>query len=108
MKRQEKIDEAVAFLQKAFSNKIKVGEEVNLHFVAEGLLDKMDFLSTVKESKSRNISEAISTFGKMIDDLDRDMDNELEQLGDNERLLKNFVRGQKTACEKLKYNLEEL
>lgn len=101
----EKIDIIVEVIQQAFAGKVKIGEEVNVRGVAEAILEKIDFHSTMGELSARNVNEAKHSFFSAIDEIDEEMDKELQQLGKDETLLKNFIRGQKTACEKLRETL---
>ncbi len=98
----------IEFLQKNLVGKIDSSANVNPCHLAEGIITLLDFNKPLKERNTKRINGVIDSFNKMIDDIDLDMDTELAQLGKDETLLKNFIRGQKTACEKMRETLKTI
>lgn len=98
----------INLIQASLTGKIDPSSNFKPADFADAILTKLDLNRTFTERNSKSINEAVENFESMINDIDKDMDTELEQLGKDETLLKNFVRGQKTACEKLKENLKKI
>jgi len=98
----------IELLQSTLAGKIDPSSNFNPQFLAEAIVEKLNFNLSPIERNAKKVEDAIRSFEKMISDIDEDMDNELQQLGKDELLVKNFVRGQKTACEKLKESLKEI
>jgi len=103
---QEKI--VIELIVNALSGKLDSSSNFNPKFLAEAIVQKLNFNLTLEESKLKSINESIITFNSMIDDIDKDMDEEMSKLTEKETLLKNFILGQKTACEKLKESLKTI
>ena len=95
----------IELLQDSLKGKIDPSINFNPKFLAEAILEKLNLNETFKERNLKNVNESIESFRKMIDDVDKDMDLELDKLDSSEKMLANFIRGQKTACEKLKESL---
>jgi hypothetical protein len=104
--KEEERNQVIRLIQESLIGKID-SSSFSPQFLADAILQKLDFNRTFEEKNAKNLDSAIKMFNKMIDDIDYDMDNELAQLGPEETLLKNFVRGQKTACEKLREELKK-
>ncbi len=98
----------VKLLQTSFTGVIDASSNFNPAFLADAIIKKLQLNETIKERNAKDVDDAVNSFTNMIDDIDKDMDTELEQIGDDEVLLKNFVKGQKTACEKLKESIEKI
>jgi len=98
----------VELLQSALAGKIDPSSNFNPQLLAEAIVTKLNFNLSPIERNAKKVEDAIRTFNEMINKIDAEMDNEMQQLGKEEVLLKNFVRGQKTACEKLKESLKEI
>jgi hypothetical protein len=106
--KEEERNQVIKLIQESLIGKIiDASSNFSPQFLADAILQKLDFNRTFEEKNVKNLDSAIKAFNKMIDDIDYDMDNELAQLGPEETLLKNFVRGQKTACEKLREKLNQ-
>jgi len=98
----------VEMLQSTLAGKLDPSSNFNPQHLAEAIVEKLNFNLTPIERKTKSVEDAIKSFEEMINGLDADMDNELLQLGKEEIMVKNFVRGQKTACEKLRESLKTL
>ena len=96
----------IELLQDSLTGKLDSSSNFNPQFLADAIIKKTELAKTYAEIKAKDIDDTMSIFEGWIEDIDKDMDNELEQLGEDEKLLKNFIRGQKTACEKLKEKIE--
>lgn len=104
----DKRDLLIELIQESLIGKLDSSANFNPQFLADAIIEKMKFNSTIRERNSSKLEEAIEKFNEFINDINNDMDDELKQLGKDEVLLKNFVNGQKTACEKLKDKLSEI
>jgi len=98
----------VEFLQENLAGKLDSSTNLNVSFLADAILEKLELNRTTEERNVRKVEEAIKSFNKMINDIDVDMDTELAQLGKEEILVKNFAMGQKTACDKLRESLTKI
>lgn len=98
----------VNLIQASLAGKLDPSSNFNPQDFADAIITKLDLNRTLVERNARSVEAAIKSFNNMIDDIDKDMDIELEQLGKDEVMVKNFVRGQKTACEKLKSEIEKI
>jgi len=100
----------IELIQNSLIGKLDPSSNFNPQFLADAILEKLEFNKTYKEIKCDNINSIINSFNQMINDIDNDMNSEIEKLGDSssDLLIKNFARGQKTACEKLKDSLNKL
>ena len=105
---EEKKEIIVSLIQDSLMGKIDPSANFNPQFLADAILKKLEFKESMAERNTKSINEAISKFNTMIEDIDNDMETEMEQLGVDEVLLKNFIKGQLTACEKLKNQLETI
>jgi len=101
-------DILINLIQASLTGKLDPSSNFSPQEFADAIITKLDLNRTMAERNARNVEAAIESFTGMINDIDKDMDNELEQLGKDEVMVKNFVRGQKTACEKLKENIEKI
>jgi len=108
MKTDEQKIVLVELLQKSLAGQIDPSSNFNPHFLAEAILNKLEFNQTIEEKNAKKVEDAVKSFNDMINEIDDEMTTELEQLGKDEVLLKNFVRGQKTTCEKLRENLKTI
>jgi len=106
MENEKKI--LVNLIQAQLAGKIDPSSNFNPQSFADAIITKLDLNRTLEERNAKNVDEAIQSFTKMIEDIDNDMDTELEQLGKDEVLVKNFVRGQKTVCAKLKDEIKKV
>jgi len=106
MKTEEEI--LVEFLQNSLAGKLDPSAHLNPGFLASAIIAKLDFNRPLEERNARNVNEAVKTFAEMINEIDKDMDIELEQLGEDEKMVKNFIQGQKTACQKLLDEIKKL
>lgn len=93
------------FLQDVLSGHLDVSSNLNPSFLADAILTKLEINKTLA---FKNTEEAVKSFTSFIEDIDSDMDKELNELKEGDLMLKNFIRGQKTACEKLKGSLNTL
>jgi len=98
----------VDLIQTSLAGKIDPSSNFNPQDFADAIITKLDLNRTLTERTAKNVEELIESFTGMINDIDSDMDIELEQLGEDEVMVKNFVRGQKTVCEKLKDEIEKI
>ena len=98
----------INLIQASLAGKIDPSSNFSPQNLADAIITKLDLSRTLTERNAKSVEEAIETFTEMIDEIDKDMDNELEQLGTDEVMVKNFVRGQKTVCEKLIEGIEKL
>lgn len=96
----------IELIQTSLIGKIDPSINFNPQFLADAILEKLDFNLPLEERNSKIVNNTIKVFEGMLDEINKDMDNEMEQLGKDEVLLKNFIKGQKTACEKLRENLK--
>lgn len=108
MKSDKNKEMLVKLIQASLTGYIDPSSNFNPSFLADAIITKLELNQTIKERMVKDVNEAITAFNNMIDDIDKDMDLEMQQLGSEEVLLKNFVRGQKTTCEKLKDSLNNL
>jgi len=98
----------VTILQTALAGKIDPSTNFSPQLLADAIIDQLNLNRTLTERNARNVEETINKFKSFINEINEDMDIEAEQLGNNEVLLKNFINGQKTACEKLNEKLETI
>jgi len=98
----------IELIQDSLIGNLDPSSNFNPQFLAKAIIDKLEFGQTYKEKNSKKVEDAIQSFNQMINDIDLDMDEELQKLNDNETLLKNFIRGQKTTCEKLRESLKTI
>jgi uncharacterized coiled-coil protein SlyX len=98
----------VELIQNSLTGKLDPSTHFNPQFLADAIIEKLELEKTFEERNIKKINDAIDSFNNMIDEIDKDMDLELQSLGADEILLKNFIRGQKTTCEKLKESLKTL
>ena len=98
----------VNLIQAALAGKIDPSSNFNPQTFADAIITKLDLNRTLTERNVKSVEDVIESFTNMIDEIDNDMDNELEQLGTDEVMVKNFIRGQKTACVKLKDEIEKI
>jgi len=98
----------ITLLQNSLTGELDPSSNFNPQFLADAIIEKIEFDKTLKERNAKKIDEVIESFNEMIDDIDEDMDTELLKLGtdSSDVFIKNFIRGQKTACEKLKDKLK--
>ena len=106
MKNEKEI--LINLIQSSLKGKINPESDFNPQFLAEAIITKLNLNKTVTERNSKKVEDAIEKFESFINEIDSDMDIELEQLGKDETLLKNFARGQKTTCEKLRESLKTI
>lgn len=98
----------VELLQKALTGQIDPSSNFNPQFLADAILEKLEFNTPIEVRNAKKVDEAVKSFTNMIEDIDTEMNTELEQLGKDEKMLKNFIMGQKTVCDKLRENLKEI
>ena len=98
----------IELIQNSLIGELDSSSNFSPQFLADAIIKKVNFNRTYKEKNVKKIEDALNSFNDMIDKIDEDMNNELEQLGSDEVLLKNFVRGQKTTCEKLRESLKNI
>ena len=98
----------INLIQASLAGKIDPSSNFSPQDFADAIITKLDLNRTLTEKNAKSVDEAVESFSKMIDEIDRDMDIELEQLGKDEVMVKNFVRGQKTVCEKLKSEIKNI
>jgi len=95
----------ITLLQTALSGKIDPSINFSPQLLADAIVDQLNLNRTLTERNVRNVEETINKVKSFIKEINDDMNNEIEQLGKDETLLKNFINGQKTACEKLNEKL---
>ena len=105
---ENKRNDIIELIQNSLVGKIDASVNFNPRFLAEAILEKLEFNKSLKDRSNEKIDNVITSFNDMINDIDNDMDTELGLLSESDTLLKNFIRGQKTACEKLKDKLKTL
>jgi hypothetical protein len=98
----------IELLQTQLTGKLDSSSNFNPVFLADAIIEKLDLNSTLAERNARKVEDAINKFNDLLDDINSDMDEELSMLSEKETLLKNFIQGQKTACEKLKESLKTI
>lgn len=98
----------IKLIQSSLKGKLDSSTNFSPQNFADAIINKLELNRTYKERNSKKVEEAINFFNESINDIDKDMDTELQQIGKDEIVLKNFVRGQKTACEKLRENLKKI
>jgi hypothetical protein len=108
MKTEEQKIILVELLQKSLAGQIDPSSNFNPNFLAEAIISKLALNQTFEEKNAKKVEEAVKSFNEMINVIDDEMTTELQQLGKDEVLLKNFVRGQKTTCEKLRETLKTI
>jgi len=96
----------INLIQSSLAGKIDPSTNFSPQDFADAIITKLDLNRTLQERTAKSVEETIETFNEFLNEIDKDMDNELEQLGADEVNVKNFARGQKTACEKLRESLE--
>jgi hypothetical protein len=97
----------VDIIQTNLSGKIDASSNFNPCFLAEAILQKLNFGLTLEERKTKEFVDVVQTINNVLNDIDTDMDTELSKLGSEEKMLANFIRGQKTACEKIRESLKD-
>jgi len=98
----------VKLIQASLTGKINTSTNFNPQFLADAILKKLEFNRPIKERNAKSVNEAVKTFEEWINEINGEMVIELEQLGKDEKLLGNFIRGQKTTCDKLKNKLKSI
>ena len=101
-------DILIELIQASLAGKIDPSSNFNPADFADAIVTKLDLNRTLEERNAKKVEDAVQAFNESINEIDKDMDIELEQMGKDEVLLKNFVRGQKEACEKLRSSLENI
>jgi len=101
-------DLLISLFQHAFTGKLDPSANLKPQDLADAVITKLNLNRTLTERNVKTVNEAIESFTGFINAIDADMDTELEQLGEDEAMVKNFVRGQKTACEKLREEIENI
>lgn len=105
---EEKRNIIVKLIQASLVGKIDPSSNFNPQFLADAIIKKLEFNRPIKEINAQNVSEVIGKVESWIGEINKDMNNELEQLGEDEKLLGNFIKGQKTTCDKLKNKLKTI
>lgn len=105
MKNKEDI---IKLIQLSLTGELDPSSNFKPQFLADAIITKLNLNRSFKEINAEKIEEVVDSFSDMIDEIDKDMDTEFEQLGNDEVLLKNFVKGQKTTCEKLRESLKNI
>jgi len=88
----------IGILQTALAGKLDPSSNFKPQDVADAIAVKIDFEKTFKDSKNDEI------VGSLIDTVisyNNEMRKELENLADDEKLLKNFIKGKLTAYEEI-------
>jgi len=98
----------INLIQASLAGKIDPSSNFSPQDFADAIITKLDLNRTLTAKNAKSVDEAVESFTEMIDEIDKDMDIELEQLGKDEVMVKNFVRGQKTVCEKLKAEIKKI
>jgi len=98
----------IELIQNSLIGELDSSSNFKPQFLADAIIKKLNLNRTLKETNAKKIDEIVNSFNDMINDIDKDMNIEYEQLGADEVLLKNFVRGQKTTCEKLRESLKNI
>lgn len=107
-KNNDLFNNIIELIQASLVGKLKTEVNFNPQFLANAILDKVEFEENLIEKTSKNVSTIKNEFLKMINDVDVDMDEELKKLNKEELMLRNFIFGQKEACEKLNESLNNL
>lgn len=98
----------IKLIQSSLTGELDTSSNFKPQFLANAIIQKLNLNRTFKETNAKKIEEVVDDFIDMIDEIDKDMDIESQQLGNDEILLKNFIKGQKTVCEKLRESLKNL
>jgi len=101
-------DILIELIQASLIGKLDPSSNFSPQVFADAIITKLDLNRTLEERNAKKVEDVVKSFNEAITSIDKDMDTELEQLGKDEVLLKNFVRGQKEACEKLRSSLENI
>jgi uncharacterized protein YPO0396 len=95
----------VSVLQTALTGKLDPSSNFSPQDVADAIAVKVDF------EKTHNNSKCDKIIGILIDNIfshNSEMKKELEDLGEDEKLLKNFIKGKLTAYEEILNTLNNL
>lgn len=95
-------------IQSALVGHLDSSSNFNPASLANAIETKISFNESFEEKNVKQVKEFIIHINETINDIDNDMNNELEQLGPDETVLKNFIMGQKTACEKIRESLNNI
>ena len=98
----------VDLIQASLAGKIDPSSNFNPQNFADAIITKLNLNRTLTERNAKSVEDAVESFNEMVNDIDKDMDTELEQLGTDEVLVKNFVQGQKTVCAKLRDEIRKI
>lgn len=95
----EKKTLVIDFLQKVLAGKLK--ENVNLEHIAESLISVTDFNRTYDEVEGKRVTEIIDKAKNSVELFKKQMEDELSSTGDDEKLLKNFIKGRIESYEEI-------
>lgn len=95
-------------LQKGLSGHLKLDSSLNPRNIASSILKNVDFSKRYSEFEGKKVNDYKLVVLKNLKEIEEDMNSEYEKLGDedSDKMLKNFIRGQITAIEKIKNKLE--
>jgi len=80
----------IELLQETLKGKLDPSTNFNPNFLAEAIMTKVDFEKPYGEIMNEKLIESLTI---AVSELEKEMDEEYENLEEQEKLLKNFVRG---------------
>jgi hypothetical protein len=99
-------DTLINLIQASLVGKINSGVDFRPQFLADAIISKTEFDKPFNHQTHH--VELISSIRVFIDSLKEEMSGSLSELREDETILKNFINGQITACDKFEEFITKL
>lgn len=95
-------------LIKGLNGHIKNDSNLNPRDIVDSIVQNIDFNRTYSEFQNKKVSDYRENMFKVLEDIENDMNSELQTLKEeqSDKMIKNFIRDQLTAIEKIKNKIE--